>query len=681
MPPDPTKTPGAWQQLIDSVAGGTPTKTPTPTATPKPRYSDLSETQLRQYVEAGLISRDELTALKGADKAAAIMAKALTTADKTAIANLKANPPASTAGQTVAPGKGTSPAGTTDWAAVERAYDTGSPEANYGSVPNAGTPSARNTSGGGSSVTAAPKPPVRNSAADLVNRGALAVGGRPVLEGQQYIKQNEVVQFGDGQWFVVDPQGIPVSGPFPNQTQASAANVYSEIGPAITSNKYANIGSMAQAGANRPRISAGSGQDAVTSIDQIIQSTYAKGRQPSDFVGAAQAAYGPVDIAYGKIPDYGGMRGVLDAAGDATGYTGRIGTPEGEIGIGTSAINQSGTQYGSQIQSVLAPYLSQSQINKIDPADYDQIALAINALREQNAIQQADTAATKQYQAANYKALTGQDPYELDILPETLAAGGQVVTGRERPGEIRRTVSVLPGEEPGSSRAWANLPPLAMGMRGGAGLIDKQAQGTPYDEGNARYTYYDTGDRMARLRALAMFPGDVEVVRRDPRAWESMKAAMSDNAGIPVATGQQTQPGNDIWRGLMADSPSWFTGPYPGKDRRRDHRQRHLPRIAAPGAKLRTSGLSALVNLQNGSVDAVLGARPEKVTVTPLDKGKVADAAQEEALAAAMLASPRPSRPPRLRYNTDPTRGMTSPALMNLFAGNKRGVKMAPMVA
>jgi hypothetical protein len=60
---------------------------------PSSPYDKLSENELQQYVYAGIITPQELEALKGPANAAAIMAPALTTADKQAVANLKANPP------------------------------------------------------------------------------------------------------------------------------------------------------------------------------------------------------------------------------------------------------------------------------------------------------------------------------------------------------------------------------------------------------------------------------------------------------------------------------------------------------------------------------------------------------------------------------------------------------------
>lgn len=451
------------------------------------------------------------------------------------------------------------------------------PSGGYGSQPSSAYKTSSSSGGGGSSASSssaapkAPPAPLRNSAADLATRGAVKVGSTPVLEGQQYRKVNEVVEAQDGQWYVVDPQGTPVSGPHPNQTQANTANVYSDLGPAVTSNKYAAIGEMAQQGANRPRISAGSGQDATISIDDIIGASSARGTEKGDFMGSLQSDYGPLDITKGGIADYGGLRDVSNADNDAMMYSGRTGTESGEIGIGASAIQQSGTNYGSQFHTALAPYLSQSQINRIDPSKYDQIALNVNALREQNLLNQADTDATKSYQASNYTALTG-DPYEMDLLPEPMAFGGQIATGFGRAANMARQpmmsrprMQQQPQIHPGGMpNPYANLgevqtprpaPPVSFMANGnfmeedGPGRIMQPGQ---FGGAATPYAHFANGkwQPIIRKQNLAELLGAGNVWGNNPEE-------------------EENQPQNDIWRGLMDNAHSWYQGPAPNPQRDR----------------------------------------------------------------------------------------------------------------
>lgn len=469
-------------RLIEkNLAGGGGTGTPTVSGTPKPAdrtsrqavIRAMTNTQLQVALRMNLVSAEEVTQVFGPNKIAELTIDPWGSSENQLLNQWSTTPPEIPAVPTATPTPATPlPTGAIAGTIAGQlasgqqpdlsALTPPAPQPGYGANPASAYTAiggqkigsgAGSSGGSGGSAPAAPKlppPPVRDSAADLRNRGALQFGGATVLDGQQYrslgtpdpsqLRPGE--QFSD-RWpdFMAGPDGNPgvlFKGtwyPLPpgSQEDSTAATQLlaqlrgplQNLGPAVTTNSSAMLGRAALQGPARPRISAGSGMDSAVSLDQLLQSTYAKGPQTGDFLGSAQTDYGPVDIARGAIPDYGGMRGVDDSTGDATGYTGRIGTPNSEIGIGTGAINQVGTHYGTQLQSVLAPYLSQAQINKIDPAKYDQIMLAVNALRDQNGIQQADTAATKGYQAANYTALTG-DPYELDMLPETYARGGSM---------------------------------------------------------------------------------------------------------------------------------------------------------------------------------------------------------------------------------------------------------------
>lgn len=437
--------------LIREILGGD--STPTPTKRP---WEGYAESDLRQHWRAGHLTEAEWQAEleargKTAQQARDIMAYQktvgvdakgqLTSSEQRAITALAESRAAA------APKPDIDSWENPTLAAQGRSSITGEPfaggTAGTGAVA-APTPtsssSARTSTGssggsGGSTATsapAAPPPPLRNSAADLANRGAVKVGSTPVLEGQQYRRVNEVVQDTDGRWYVVDPQGNVISGPYPNQTQANTANVYSELGPAITSNKYAAIGQAALDGPLRRRVSQGSGQNASLNLDDIIGLTHQSGDQAGEYMGSTSAFGSPVDVLRGNagLPDYGGMYEVPGG-----GFTGRMFGDDGqEMAIGMSGPSQSGTHYGSHAQMMLAPYLSQSQIDRINPDKYSEIALRLGTLRDQGLLQDgaamtptskggksADSAA----QAANYSLLTG-DPWEIDTLPMPMAGGGEV---------------------------------------------------------------------------------------------------------------------------------------------------------------------------------------------------------------------------------------------------------------
>lgn len=305
-------------------------------------------------------------------------------------------------------------------------------------------------SGGASSTAPVKHPPLPNSLQDLRNRGALGSNTRPFLEGQQYARPNETVQATDGQWYNVDPQGNPVGGPFPSQTAAGQANVFQQMGPAVTSNQYANIGTAALQGAARPRVAPGSGMNASVSLDQIIDASMRSGDQRGDFIGSAQqwqtGLSNPTDIALGGVPDYGGMRPVLDAAGNIQSYTGRTLNDAGqEIAIGVG----SGTQ-----QSLLDSGLPASIVSKLDGNAAAQAQMVIDqmrqagtmpdlaALQSQSRYYNSQSASPYATELAKVRQALGMDPYELDLMPDTFAGGG---------GMTVREPSVIQGLQTGTN--------------------------------------------------------------------------------------------------------------------------------------------------------------------------------------------------------------------------------------
>lgn len=304
-----------------------------------------------------------------------------------------------------------------------------------------------------SAASAVPKPPLPNSREDLISRGAVQVGTTPVLEGQQYRRVNGVIQAADGSWYIVDPQMQPVSGPYPNQTQASAANVYSDIGAAVTTNPYASLGSMAAMGAARPRISAGSGMDATASIDDVIGATHSRNDMRGDFLGSIQPFQSglgkPLDVVRGAIPDYGGLRDVSDAYGNIQSFTGRTTNDLGqEIAIGTG---------NTSAQDLLFQGLKASDVAKMSPEKMTQAQQAISAMRQAGTMPDLGALASQwgyslndagspvdvsssvytpfEQEYAKVMKAIGQDPYAVDTLPETYATGGSM-TVRE-PSVIR----------------------------------------------------------------------------------------------------------------------------------------------------------------------------------------------------------------------------------------------------
>lgn len=434
-----------------------PSATPTPTAGQAPSAYEQYLAELRGLIQPKLIKGewwavDERGNVAGGPYASQEVAAAEIAAGRVSrlsTANGGVTTPSPTGGSSEPSGSGAvGPAGRT--AAQIRGTDYlsdaerqwylqqtgGSPTPARSAAASSGGGSSRASSGSGGSggggsaaAVATPPAPLRNSAEDLANRGAIKLGTTAVLDGTQYRKPPEVVQAPDGQYYVVGPGGMPIQGPFPNQAQANRANVYVESGPAVTTNKYAALGEAARQGAGRQRVSAGSGQGAAIKLDDIIGATYSRDDLPGDYLGSTNAFGSPVDILRGGVPDYGGMYEVPGG-----GYTGRMLGEDGrEVAIGMSAPSQTGnTGVGSHAWTTFSPYLSQSQIDRIDPNKYAELALKLGSLRDQGLIQQADTmtpnnrggrSSDSAGQAANWAAL-GMDPWELDMLPEPYADGG-----------------------------------------------------------------------------------------------------------------------------------------------------------------------------------------------------------------------------------------------------------------
>lgn len=607
--------------------------TPAASGTPKPESRTprqavvraMTNTQLQVGLRMGLISAAEVSEVFGPNKMAELGIDPWGSTEEAVMRQWTATPPEIPAAPTATPAPVAPPpiggmlgaiAGSTisgtplpppQSGAPPAISDAVQPSGGYGSQPvsaykptaSTGGGSGGSSGGGGSSAPAAPAvppPPLRDSAQDLKNRGALNVSGTPVLEGQQYAKTNEVVQSGDGQWYILSPQGTPVSGPYPNQTQANTANVYSMLGPAATSNASTNFGQAALQGPNRQKVSQGSGMDQAASIDQMISNTYSKDVQPADFIGAAQTHLGPVDVLRGAIPDYGGMRGVNNAEGMAVGgNTGRINTENGEVAIGTSSIGQTGTQYGSQAQSAFAPYLSQSQIDRIDPAKYNEMILKLGTLREQGLLNQADTAATKSNQAGNYTALTG-DPYDLELLPETYAEGGDIQFSPE-------WQQYLEGEQQQGSI------PMPFKYNPTAQLDPSQA------------VFQPGWNQPPNGQINGVF---ANWAAQNPPTWGG------DTAG-GYANGYAE------WLPTGARSGAWAS------EAALDYMP---PQTYAQGGGFTVKEPSVIQGLQSGRNYGVMGASPERVTITPTGtEAQQNQAGRRESVIAQMLGGGRPQAP------------------------------------
>lgn len=527
-----------------------------------------------------------------------------------------------------------------------------------GAAVKAASGGSPSTGGASSTAAKAPPPPPRDSASDLANRGAVKVSSTPVLEGRQYKRVNEVVEAPGGGWYIVDPEGNVLSGPYRTQTEANAANVYTNVGPAITSNPYARIGEMALMGPNRPRVAPGAGLSTTVGLDNIIGATAQRGEQTGDFLGATQAfkgiAGGPVDITRGLIPDYGGMRNVSDAAGNAVGgYTGRVTNDQGqEVAIGMSGVNPYNS---SQFQQAAAPYLSASQINRIDPADYNEVVLKLLALRDQGVIQQADTDLTKGNQAKNWAAL-GMDPFDIDVLPEPMARGGSIFTGM--PGMGGMFGRTPPAADPEGAGVWFGegtftAPPPPVGTRltphgggpegeGGQWYGDEFFPDGSDGTANSNWASKDLGFGLQSTYGLMAdgswnFMGPKGNLFQDlnrngiPDFYEELGLDYDDD---------KPQPENDIWRGLMGDSPSWWEGAYPYLPDRSPPRlsppvriqpigRPRRPRRMAGGGNIVTGNEPMVVMGQQtgnayatiGEPNALTGGHPtrEVLNVTPLE--------------------------------------------------------------
>jgi len=278
----------------------------------------------------------------------------------------------------------------------------------------AGGGGASGGSGGGST----PKPVAPNSRADLLNRGALSgPGGAFVLQGQQYRRLNEVVQGEDGQWYIVDPNGQVVGGPYPNQTQANAANVYTQMGPAILgSSQAANI--AGRGGLYDPL------QNPVfntASLDQIISAGAQKGAQPGELLGTTNVFGDPLDLTLGAIPDYGGMQLLPD--GTFTGQTGDM-----SVGWGSYGVSQPNLDTATRAGDSLG-FLPMSTLDRLTPADRIAVGQALEQFRALDPSFNPNPQGVKSTYDQQVKALlAAANVDQNEWFPEPFAAGGSIAT-------------------------------------------------------------------------------------------------------------------------------------------------------------------------------------------------------------------------------------------------------------
>lgn len=568
-------------------ASSTATKTPTvkPSATPTPPGGlgkDIGT--LAVALAANQITYEQLVTAYGASFAQQVQSEAntgLSAEQKRKVADIKAqmaaNPTAtpSPVATSAAPASGPSGLmgdGNFNWtgAAPAQGGYGASPASAYAAIGNeslrSGSSSGSSSSGSAAAAPKVPPPPLRDSLKDLQNRGAVAVGGKPVLEGQQYapIGKPDPTQLQPGEqfsdrWpdFQVHPDGsvgVMYQGawhPLPAGSQEDStattqllgllSGVYQNRGPAITSNAYASIGNAALQGANRPRVSAGSGQDATVSLDNMIRATNARGTEMGDFLGSIQPFQSgqakPLDIAKGAIPDYGGLRDVSDPEGNIQSFTGRTTGADGqEIAIGTG---------NTSAQDLLFQGLKSSDVARMTPEQMTNAQMVLSQMRQAGTMPDLGSLASQwgyslngagspigvsgsldtpfeQEYAKVMAAIRGDDPYALDVMPEPMAQGGSVYAGI--------------GNRP--TGGGGQNPALQMGTH------SPMQDDTP------------TGGTMGRMK---FYNGEWMRIEDYVALKNAQLRARMD--------AQQNQPSagvNDIWRGLMADSDSWYTGPEPG---------------------------------------------------------------------------------------------------------------------
>lgn len=369
--------------------GGNPTTSGAPTVGATPKVADrsvkeafiigLEPNDLQHYWLAGLISDQEVAALKGQATLESLKNMTRTAADLKAAGDLSSNPPSVITNEFTNYGASGRPGAMGDsnfnWAPAPgqegqpnaaggftpSTAPGGSRAVAPGAVPNtASGGSSRPASGGGGgsapaaapSVPAVPPPPAANTPADFAQRGGMVVpgqSGRILLNGQQNINFNAAPQQGpDGLWY-----NSPNTPGFKSETAARMAQTYSNAGPALTS-RLGNspTAKASQNGGFAKTFAPGESNFNTVGLDESIAAGATKGSQPGDILGTISNNSGRfLDITQGGISEGGGLTPV----GNNESFTGQI---PGGPSVGMSSILGNGgvnTQYWLSQMSGLPP--------------------------------------------------------------------------------------------------------------------------------------------------------------------------------------------------------------------------------------------------------------------------------------------------------------------------------------